>query len=1360
MSNIKPADLKIQIFQCLDGMKAFLANYKSILDPIGQQKQEYLTPYVDILQQVLLDPAADCNKKFFSFFLLTKSTETRNLLLINTLCNRKQLLQKFEKDAEFDKDKPIEERGSTFFSKTPSKLELSMGKNYVRLVIESIQYWNKEYSTDDKKRPENVFRQMFGRLLNVKVKFNDKFLVIGRTVEEIMGVGKTNAQAQAANQKPKLGLGDVLLNQVKENLDTLFNAKEAILDMISLDYEDSNNTEIVKAILTTEVEAAGNNLKKIAPQIYDINNPELEALSPHCFDEIDGIESILRQLKQFENSRIKYQTFKENLLIWINLNKNNSEEITPGGSDELAAKSVQNNEELKEDSPSPIKKDESPIKNKQEELSSKNRNQVELPNKTQKQEQSIHNTQREEPLSSRSQNQEQASQNSYREEQLSSRSQYQQQQAQSRPQNHGLPPRKSLTQDQSQEKLLNKSQKLEDPPQKKLESQAQLLPMKDEIHAKSSGLKNVVGINKKPEEAKELKVDQKAGILNNKKELNNVPIENGTKKEDKNPQNSNQIHLDDEIKPIKQLEKVMTVNTASPGIKEIIQTDPRKEENKASFQKDSSYPLPKEKTDLELPMQASNSTSIRNERDIGNKINIIDSFGEDKQILMSANSSIRGTPKRSNMSEDLGKIESVLYKLSKSKLASVEMSSIDKSIKSTFKTLGKAPPEYEGLTELQVREKLETNAEELKIQTETLKSQINSLQLKLDDAVKNAPKNDDEIKGYQQMIQTHKNEIISLKESNEQLINDFNATKTELARSEVSKLELEKNAENAKAELAKYIELSKIELSKSINLSTPTPVANVEQNPKYQAIVNENSELKNKLDELALELSQTKAVMANINKIESSDLKSKLKELQGQNQTLSKTLQELNLKNLTLSNKVCELEEMQNSTINAIKIEDLNQKSNRAVLQKTETVHNPNAKNEISYYETAGESPFRKFLFEPSLAFGNSPGTGSFGVSLGSIGGSLEMYNGQGLFGSIGNPGISSIGTAIGENRYEYVDDKMNPKKLNTFSPNMQKIPKAVTYEDIVGKEDDLQSISNKKFEEFSLGNLVSSYKENTLKEVKGTLVDPDNSVLHNMLNGMSFVDGINKLAYFKMSCLKTKSPIYENHLVQIGASTTVVRDQSTHRNHLKITLYYGNKTSNNITNFTTQINACDLFQTFCKPEKLDGGIAPQKQLKQQIIVNFLKFPFPCLRLDCGVATSKDLSTFNIYLPTTINKLMEFKSIDPKDFKKKWKQENNLNILKTTEFRLDGAIAKNVHDLKNYFNHLVDLRPTNEYDFIHGKKSIKLVGCFELDQQGVEYFLKFIVLTNKNVVFQLACPYEYTELGAFVLQTLSFLFRA
>jgi len=262
-----------------------------------------------------------------------------------------------------------------------------------------------------------------------------------------------------------------------------------------------------------------------------------------------------------------------------------------------------------------------------------------------------------------------------------------------------------------------------------------------------------------------------------------------------------------------------------------------------------------------------------------------------------------------------------------------------------------------------------------------------------------------------------------------------------------------------------------------------------------------------------------------------------------------------------------------------------------------------------------------------------------------------------------------------------------------------------------------------------------------------------------DMVNVMNFGEGMNKLAYFKLACLKTKSPIFENYVLQIGATTTVVRDQISQRNHVKIALFFGSKTNEPISNFTAQLANNDSFQTFSKPERIDSYLAPGKQAKQQIIVSFLKVPFTALQMDCGLSTPSQDYSFRTYLPTTINKFMEFKFIDGEDFRAKWNSPN-MNIIKTNEVPLDFAIAKSAYEFKNYFSYLIDLKPRNEYDFIQGKKSIKLAGCFELDMPGVEYLLKIVVLPTQTVVFQLASRQENTELGAFVLQTLSFLFRA
>jgi len=72
---------------------------------------------------------------------------------------------------------------------------------------------------------------------------------------------------------------------------------------------------------------------------------------------------------------------------------------------------------------------------------------------------------------------------------------------------------------------------------------------------------------------------------------------------------------------------------------------------------------------------------------------------------------------------------------------------------------------------------------------------------------------------------------------------------------------------------------------------------------------------------------------------------------------------------------------------------------------------------------------------------------------------------------------------------------------------------------------------------------------------------------------------------------------------------------------------------------------------------------------------------------------------------------------------------------------------------------LVDLKPMNEYEFVQGKKKIKLGGVFELDAPGIEYLLRINVLPNNRIVLQIAAPRSAREYAVFVLQSLLFLFK-
>ena len=262
---------------------------------------------------------------------------------------------------------------------------------------------------------------------------------------------------------------------------------------------------------------------------------------------------------------------------------------------------------------------------------------------------------------------------------------------------------------------------------------------------------------------------------------------------------------------------------------------------------------------------------------------------------------------------------------------------------------------------------------------------------------------------------------------------------------------------------------------------------------------------------------------------------------------------------------------------------------------------------------------------------------------------------------------------------------------------------------------------------------------------------------LHNRLNGNSLGSG-NLLHYFKVSCLKPKSLLYENEYVQIGGTATVIQDYSTSRNLLKLVVYYGNKLNSEVTEFRTQLTEGLNLNVVSKPQNADTEIAPSKQAKQQFLITFSSVPFSCLQLNCEGRFGGQYANFSLVLPTILTKFMEFKYVEAEELKLKWKSLEN-RVLKSETVTLDPSLARSVYDFKKYFGYLVDLKPNDEFDYVEGKKGLKLGGIFELDVPNAEYLLKIHALPDGRVVFQVATERQNTPLAAYLLQTLVFLFK-
>jgi len=243
-------------------------------------------------------------------------------------------------------------------------------------------------------------------------------------------------------------------------------------------------------------------------------------------------------------------------------------------------------------------------------------------------------------------------------------------------------------------------------------------------------------------------------------------------------------------------------------------------------------------------------------------------------------------------------------------------------------------------------------------------------------------------------------------------------------------------------------------------------------------------------------------------------------------------------------------------------------------------------------------------------------------------------------------------------------------------------------------------------------------------------------------------------LKTFKLACLKTKCPLYENNHLRVGISTNIVHDVSSNKNMLKMVLYYENKSNANINSFVAEVVQGKNTNRFAKPNPLEGPLDHGKQIKQQVVVTYEKVPFECLKLLLRVNSE----TFEVPLPTIITKFAESKLTATDAFRQKWKTSSQ-NVIKTQELVIDTSIIKTAFDFKKFFPHLVDLNPMNEYEYLQGTKSIKLGGIFESNAPGQEYLLKINILPTQKVVFQIAVPETDTSLATFFLQSLAFLFK-
>jgi len=257
-------------------------------------------------------------------------------------------------------------------------------------------------------------------------------------------------------------------------------------------------------------------------------------------------------------------------------------------------------------------------------------------------------------------------------------------------------------------------------------------------------------------------------------------------------------------------------------------------------------------------------------------------------------------------------------------------------------------------------------------------------------------------------------------------------------------------------------------------------------------------------------------------------------------------------------------------------------------------------------------------------------------------------------------------------------------------------------------------------------------------KPCKGSFVPENHDLIHHIDTHRE-----------RVACLKQKAHIYEDDHIQVGISSTVVRDPITHNNQAKFTLFFGAKNHGAVSNFSVNYDHDPKsIVVHPVPFKPDSYIKAGEQVKQVVTVT-LADPKNWSVTCHGTANGYN---YSFAVPLTPIKFMECKQTTAEEFNHKWKLRD-IFVLRTIEFDADESLIKSIDDFKKYFPTAVEV----SHD--HSKKH-KFGVVFDLDNPNGDYLLRVNILPNSKICFQLASYDNVQDRVATVLQTLVALFKA
>ena len=334
-----------QVISCINSASDYKQNSQMVIESVAQGSKTFIKSILESILEVLEERNYLPKSKFLALFLLVHLTEGQGKQVVPQLAASEGLYNKLFQDATLDRDRSIQERGRTIFSREPNQDQRFWGNCYVNLIVEALTFWNEKFSINDKKDPNYIFKVLYSTIVqkNVQIPKQFEYLRVNRdsllaTLEEEAEMEKIyhNQKELVEGKSQKVPTTEGYLSQdvpsaIKSGFLKMNNAKNILQEYLENNPTESEDSEEFLEFLFNDINEINN--KDLQPQLDILlanSTPENEKYIDDMMIEGDFVDTLKRELASYRNKRIKYSQFRRDVLILLGA-ETADDRMTPGG---------------------------------------------------------------------------------------------------------------------------------------------------------------------------------------------------------------------------------------------------------------------------------------------------------------------------------------------------------------------------------------------------------------------------------------------------------------------------------------------------------------------------------------------------------------------------------------------------------------------------------------------------------------------------------------------------------------------------------------------------------------------------------------------------------------------------------------------------------------------------------------------------------------------------------------------------------------------------------------------------------------------------------------------------------------------